>query len=120
RLSNGYSFTCNRCLVDSRAAIYDYTIHRNLFTRPYNHDIPNSNIIDINHYFLPITSNERSLRGDTQKRTHRISRPIHAESFKLFTDSKENDNKSNFTPFTNNGSTYNSYCHKGSHVKFKA
>src|SRR5690625_6768596 len=81
-------------MVDSRVAIYDYTIHRNLFTRLYNHDIPNSNIIDMNHHFLPITSNECFFRGDTHKRTNRISCPIHGESFKLFTDSKENDNKS--------------------------
>src|SRR5699024_1269621 len=81
------------CLVDSRVAIYDYTIHRNLFTRLYNHDIPNSNIIDMNHYFLPITSNECFFRCDTHKRTNRISCPIHGQSFKLFTDCTEHDNK---------------------------
>src|SRR5690625_19995 len=107
-------------MVDSRVAIYDYTIHRNLFTRLYNHDIPKSNIIDMNHYFLPITSHECFFRGDTDKRTNRISCPFHGESLKLFTHIEENDNQSNFTPFTNHGSTYNSYCHKRSHVKFKA
>src|SRR5699024_1498576 len=109
-----------RCLVDSRVAIYDYTIHRNLFTRLYNHDIPNSNIIDTNHYFLPITTNECFFRGDIHKRTNRISCPIHGESFKLFTDSKENDNKSTLSTPTNKGSTDNHYCHKGSQVKVTA